>query len=269
MDHHLEDYYRQSSDETPRGHFHSVIALHRAPDITWEVISEKVRTLPRGWFELANLPGKDRIEFLRDFWMSKLPYRQGFDEFISRFFASLDDIGIFMTQKKFDDPYEPHLIYSLKGDNGFFRGDPPISDEELAALQKAFPNILLPNDYLAFLQIHNGFCKTTDCTGIINSNLVPEIYSSLCSFLQQQDPIYTSRGAIVDPLSLVPFYKSFGMPFYQCFWTEWYPEQEMGNVYFMQESRTLADVYSDASSSEKMAFPTFIDWLAFYLERIE
>lgn len=269
MDHHLKDYYRQSSDETPRGNYHTVIALHLAPDITWEAISEKVPTLPRGWFELAHLTSRDRMEFLRDFWLSKLPYRQGIDAAIARFFGSLDDIGIFITQKKFDDPYEPHLIYSLRGDNGFFRGDPPIDEKELVKLQKTFPNIILPKDYLAFLQIHNGFCKTTDCTGVIKSTLVPEAYASLAKRLQEQEPIMTSRETFVDPNSLIPFYKSFGMPFYQCFWTEWYPEQEMGNVYFSAEAKTISDVYGGGTGSEKMAFPTFIDWLAFYIEGIE
>lgn len=267
MDHHLKDYYRQSSDGNPTGSYHSVIALHLAPDISWEAISSKVPTLPRGWFELANLSIKDRIEFLRDFWLSKLPYRKGFDEFLAKFFGSLDDIGVFITQKKYDDPYEPHLIYSIKGDNGFFRGDPPLDDKGLIALQKALPNVILPKDYLAFLQIHNGFCKTTDCSGILHAELVPETYASVIAELQQQT-IVTSKETIVNPTSLIPFYKSFGMPYYQCFWSDWYPEQEMGNVYLSASTRTISDVYSGESRPDAMAFATFVDWLAFYLEQI-
>lgn len=269
MDHYLKDYYRQFSDEAPRGQFHKVIALHQAPDISWEAITEIVPNLPRGWFELANLNTKDRIEFLRDFWLAKLPYRQGFDEFIVRFFNSLDDIGIFITQKTFDDPYQPQLVYSLKDDNGFFKGLPPADDASLTALKKAFPQALFPNDYMAFLQIHNGFCKATDCTGVLPAELVTDTYQTLCKSMQQQEPILTSRETIVDPTSLIPFYKSFGMPYYQCFWTEWYPEGEMGNVYYSGEARTISDAYSGGTSSEKMAFPTFVDWLTFYLERIE
>jgi hypothetical protein len=59
------------------------------------------------------------------------------------------------------------------------------------------------------------------------------------------------------------------MPFYQCFWAEWYPEQEMGNVYYSGESKTISDVFGSFSSSETMAFTTFTDWLMFYLERID
>lgn len=269
MDHHLKDFYRQFSDEAPRGNFHSVIALHQAPEISWPTIKEKVPTLCRGWFELAHLSAKDRIEFSRDFWLTKIPYRQGLDEFVNRFFASLDDIGIFLTQKKFEDPYEAHLVYSIKGDGGFFKGAPPASEKVLSDLQKVFSAYILPNDYLAFFQIHNGFCKATDCTGITAAEKVHESYLTLQKLMQQHDPIVTSRNVIVDPKTLIPFYKSFGMPFYQCFWTEWYPDQEMGNVYYSGEAKTISDVFSGASSSEMMAFPTFTDWLIFYLERVE
>lgn len=269
MDHHLKDYYSQFSDEAPRGNFHSVIALHQTSEISWTVIKNKVPILCRGWYELAHLSAKDRIEFSRDFWLAKMPYRRGFDEFVNRFFSSLDDIGIFLTQKKFEDPYEAHLVYSIKGDGGFFKGGAPASEKTLNDLQKEFSEYILPNDYLAFLQIHNGFCKATDCTGITSAENVPESYSNLQKLIQLHDPIVTSRNVIVDPKTLIPFYESFGMPFYQCFWTEWYPDQEMGNVYYSGEAKTISDVFSGASSSEMMAFHTFTDWLMFYLERIE
>lgn len=269
MDHHLKDFYRQFSDEAPRGNFHSVIALHQTPDISWNSIKEKVPSLCRGWFELAHLNNNDRIEFLRDFWLAKLPYRRGVDTFINRFFASLDDIGIFLTQKKFEDSYESHLVYSIKEDGGFFRGASPASEKSLDDLQKAFSGNIFPNDYLAFLQIHNGFCKATDCTGITASENVPQSYAALQEMLKKHEPIVTSRNTIVDPKTLIPFYESFGMPFYQCFWTDWYPDQEMGNVYYSGEAKSISDVFSGASSSEMMAFPTFIDWLMFYLERVD
>lgn len=269
MDHHLKDFYRQFSDEGPRGNFHSVIALHQAPHLSWKEAQIKVPDLFRGWFELAHLSVKDRINFSLDFWLAKLPYRQGLDESLNRFFASLDDIGVFLTQKKFEDPYECHLIYSIKDNGGFFRGASPATEKSLAQLQKAFLDYILPNDYLAFLQIHNGFCKATDCTGITSVENMPASYVSLQKMIQQHDPIVTSRNTIVDPKTLIPFYESFGMPFYQCFWTEWYPDQEMGNVYYSGESKTISDVFSGVTSSEMMAFSTFTDWLMFYLERVE
>lgn len=136
MDQHVKEYFRQSSDEAPPGNFHKVIALHDAPDVDWETVKALVPDLCRGWYELARLNPKDRIEFYRDFWLLKLPYSPGLDEFINRFFASLDDIGIFITQKKFEDPYEASLIYSIKDDGGFFRGGLPITEKNQENLQK-------------------------------------------------------------------------------------------------------------------------------------
>lgn len=269
MDHHLKDFYREFSDEGPRGNFHSVIALQQSQELTWQAIQSKVPDMCRGWFELAHLNVKDRIEFSRDFWLSKLQYRGGSNESLNRFFGSLDDIDIFLTQKKFEDPYEAHLVYSLRGDGGFYRGALPGKEKSLAELQKAFSPHIFPDDYLAFLKIHNGFCKATDCTGISAAEYVQGSCDDLQKLMQLHDPILTSRDTIVDPKTLIPFYESFGMPFYQCFWTEWYPDQEMGNVYYSGVAQTISDVYSGMSSSEMMAFPTFTDWLMFYLERIE
>ena len=269
MDHHLIDYYSEFSDDATRGNFYSVIPLHQMPELTWHEVHEKVPEMLRGWFELAHLSSKDRIEFTRDFWLSKLQYREGLNESVNRFFASLDDIGIFLTQKKFEDPYEAHLVYSAKGDGGFYRGAIPAKEKKLNDLQKAFFGHIFPHDYLAFLQIHNGFCKATDCTGISSAENVPGSYQDLQKLMAMHDPILTSRDTVVDPKTLIPFYESFGMPFYQCFWTEWYPDQEMGNVYYSGVAQTISDVYSGMSSSERMAFPTFTDWLMFYLERVD
>lgn len=269
MDHHVKEHFRQSSDEAPRGNFHKVIAVHDAPDISWKAISEMVPNLCRGWYELAHLSSQDRIEFTRDFWLLKLPYFPGVDEFLNRFFASLDDIGIFITQKKFEDPFEASLIYSIKGNSGFFRGGSPVTEKNLENLQKFFSEFILPNDYLAFLQIHDGFCKATDCTGLTSSVNMSESYNNFQAMLQKQEPILTSKGTNVNPKALIPFYESFGMPFFQCFWAEWYPEQEMGNVYYSGSAKTISDVFSGGASSEIMAFPTFAEWLMFYLERID
>lgn len=261
----VKEFFRQSSGEEPHSNFHRVIALHEAPDVDWKNISKLVPDLCKGWYELAHLPSKDRIEFIRDFWLKKLPYRQGFNAFIVRFFEGLEDIGIYVTQHRFDDPYQASLVYSLKGDNCFYRGGAPASDEKIVNLQKFFSDDILPADYKAFLQIHDGFWKTTDCTGITRSVEMPTLYSTLQELLAQQDRILTSGGLEVDPKRLIPFYESFGMPYFQCFWGEWYPEEEMGNVYYSGLTNTIS--FEGDSSPENMAFPTFLDWLQFYLEK--
>jgi len=269
MDRHINDFYHQASENASQGNFHEVIALHESPQISWHEITNKIPQLTRGWYELAHLSPKDRIEFTRDFWLSKFPYRAGLDVFLTRFFSSLDDIGVFITQKKFADPYEAHLVYSIKGDSGFFRGSLPVTEINLRAMQAQFPDHLFPQDYVAFLQIHDGFCKATDCTGIIPSIGILEGSKTLQMLIQKFDPLVNSQGITIDPSTLIPFYESFGMPFYQCFWADWYPEEEMGNVYYSGESNTISDVFEMIPSSESMAFPTYTDWLMFYLERVE
>lgn len=264
---HIKEFYCQSSDECPHGNFHSIIALHET-DVSWKVISARVPQLPRGWYELAQLNLKDRIEFTRDFWLAKLPYRPHLTEFIERFFGSLADVGIYITQKKFDDPYDVQLVYGLKDNRGFYHGSPPITDEQRRRLTESFSSYILPEDYLAFLSIHDGFSKATDSTGIIKSANVPESYRLLQQLIQSHDPMMTSQGNLVDPSTLIPFYESFGMPFFQCFWAEWYPEGEMGNVYYSLEAKAISEVFKDGPTADNMAFATFVDWLVFYLERI-
>ncbi len=265
---HVKEFFRQFSDETPRGNFHRVIALHEAPDVDWEAVNQLVPKLCKGWYELAHLPSKDRIEFVRDFWLDKLPYQCGFSEFIVRFFDNLDDIGIYLTQQKFDDPVEADIVYCLKDNSGFFRGGIPASEEDLTLLQKQFPDYILPADYKAFLSVHNGFRKSTDVSGIAASHQMEDFNTNFQQLLAQQENLLTTSGKEVNPNSLIAFYQSFGMPFFQCFWGEWYPAEEMGNVYYSGTTKTIT--YSDDSdpNPENMAFPTFLHWLMFYLEQI-
>lgn len=268
MDRNVNEYFTQFSDELPRGNFHRVIALHDAPDIDWESMHTLVPCLCKGWYELVSLDNKDRIEFVRDFWLKKLPYRKGVSELIENFFNSLSFVGIFITQKTYDDPYEAHIVYSLKEGRGFYQGGPPALDADLQKMQKQFPNFILPLDYLAFLQIHDGFSKTTDSTGIIPSSKFIQNYTTFQQRLMEEEVIKTSIGTEVDPKTLIPFYESFGMPFFQCFWTEWYPEEEMGNVYYSGVTKKILVAENGRPSEENMAFSTFLDWLMFYLERV-
>jgi hypothetical protein len=268
MDFHVKEFFRQFSDETPPGSFHQVIALHDAPDVDWKNFREMIPMLPKGWYELARLDPRDRIEFTRDYWLEKLPYRTHFSEFLVRFFDNLDDIGVFITRQKFDDPYEAFLVYSLKENSGFYRGGIPAKESQLDQLQRQFPDVILPADYRAFLQIHDGFWKTTDCTGVIRSRDMKGIYDSFQGTLAKEEAPKMANGAAINPKSLLPFYESFGMPFFQCFLADWYPEEEMGNVYYSGITKTISSPIGNESSPENMAFPTFLDWLMFYLERV-
>jgi hypothetical protein len=70
------------------------------------------------------------------------------------------------------------------------------------------------------------------------------------------------------PKSLIPFYESFGQPFFQCFWGDWYPDQEMGNVYYSNATKKILVSNKKDDCLETMAFETFTDWLVFYLEKL-
>lgn len=266
MDLHALEYFSQFSDDTSQGHFHRVIVLDQDSGVSWDYISELVPSLSRGWYELSHLEVKDRIEFIRDFWISKMPFHPRFSNFANNFFASLDDVGIFVTQKLFDSPFEACLVYSLRDDNGFFHGGVGSSPSDIELLQKEFPDRIFPEDYLSFLEIHNGFSKSTD-TGIIPTKNLHSVYENFQQFLRRQDPLF-SNGRAVDPQSLIPFYESFGLNCYHCFWSDWYPAQEMGNVYYSSQTNSISQCSSNESSPENLTFPTFTDWLMFYLEKV-
>ncbi|MCB1112070.1 MAG: SMI1/KNR4 family protein [Chlamydiales bacterium] len=268
MDHHFSDYFHEFSEGTPIGSYHRVVYLHEAPDMSWEIIHKQIPSLPRGWFELAQLTTKDRIDFVRQFWGSQMTYHPNLDQLLDNFFANLDEIGVVVTQKKYDDPYEPMLVYSLSEDRGYYRGMLPASDDDIVALQSYFALKVLPTDYTSFLQIHDGFQKTTDCTGITSSKLLPSRYEAFQKSIEPEEVIYTKNGVPVNPKMLIPFYESFGLPFYHCFWAEWYPENEMGNVYYESTTKTISDISDGGTSTENLAFPTFTDWLIFYLEQV-
>lgn len=269
MDLHAKEYYSIYVDPGPHGSFHAVIALHDNPVLDWSQVSELSPTLCRGWYELAQLPVEDRIEFTRDFWLGKIPYHPDLNAFLNQFFASLDDIGIYLTQQKYDDLFIPHLVYSLANNSGFFHGEAGATEGEIIRLQKEFPNYILPADYLAFLQIHNGFAKLTD-TGMTPITKIKESYDAFQKIAGEgEEPITTLEGISVNPQALIPFYESFGMPFFQCFWGEWYPGQEMGNIYYSALARIVVLCKERQDSAETMAFQTFTDWLMFYLEKID
>ena len=72
----------------------------------------------------------------------------------------------------------------------------------------------------------------------------------------------------MNPRELFPFYQDFGQPCFQCFYGDWYPEQEMGNVSISLEDRRLPELEDMEDCEAHLAFPTFSDWLAFYLEHL-
>ncbi|MCB1118954.1 MAG: SMI1/KNR4 family protein, partial [Chlamydiia bacterium] len=245
---------------------HRVIALHRAPELEFEEITNVVPDFPRGWYELAHLVAEDRIEFTREFWLSRLPFHPQLEEFLADFFDSVEDISFYLFQKKPEDAFEAEMVYNLKDKGGFFRGALPAKEEAIAEMKGHFLGVVFPEDYQAFVSIHNGFCKALD-TGLIRVEHIWEDYQNFQN--QVVKVVQTVSGQPINPVDLIPFYESFGMPFYQCFWTEWFPGQEMGNVYFSGSSQVISDPTRSHSHPEALSFTTFVDWLLFYLEKVE
>ncbi len=251
-------------------HFHKVVALHEERDLEWEALSGQIPLLSRGWFELSRLPKEDRIEFTREFWLAKLPFispnESHLEERLYTFFESLEDIEIFATQAKENQPFEVHMIYGLKENVGFFHGEPPIKESGLESLAKQFAHVNLPPDYIAFLQIHDGFSKYTD-TGLIKSRDMARTFQHF-QHLLAEELLVRPDGQVIDPSSLIPFYESFGLHCYQCFYADWYPDEEIGNIYFSEPDRTMSNFLDRNRLSENLAFSTFLGWLVFYLEDI-
>lgn len=250
----------------PDKHFHQVIALHESPDLKWDTISNLAPFLPRGWYELSRLPLEDRIEFTHEYWQSKLGASAHLERRLNEFFENLDEIGIYITQAKERGPFDVHMVYSLKAAAGFFHGGPPATDETIDTLIKRFGHINFPSDYLAFLHIHDGLSKYTD-TGLIKSRDMAQVYQRF-QHLLAEEMLVRPDGEVIDPESLIPFYESFGLHCYQCFYADWYPEEEMGNVYFSEYDRSISNFLDLQSFEESLAFPTFVGWLIFYLEDI-
>ncbi len=269
MNSHVEDFFEVYSEDTSKGNFHAVIRLHENEKLNWGTLQKKVPGLPRGWCELARLPKEDRIGFTHDFWLSRFPFHPHLGESLDSFFSNIDDIGFYLTQKKFDDPFEAHMVYCISKNRGFYRGGIPANEDELFALQKNFSEFVLPQDYLAFMEIHNGFWKATDTSGLIRIENMKMFYNDFQKSLEELGFPHTTGDGSVNPHTLIPFYESFGMPFFQCFWAEWHPEDEMGNVYYSSSTNTISKVDAGGSSNpESMSFKSFTEWLIFYLEQV-
>lgn len=266
MDTHIYDFY--SLRKKKKGRFQDVIDLQKRQELSFEEAQALAPKLPRGWFELSRLSVEDRIEFTGEYWLGKIPYHPSLKENISSFFSRLDDIAIFLSQENKGDPYEAAMVFSLKDDGGFYRAAPPATYEECIALQSEFTEFIFPEDYFAFLQIHNGLHKTTDRTGLIPVQDIRKAYDLLQETLRRQDDLKTRKGKLVDTTTLIPFYESFGLPVFQCFWGEWHHELGMGNIYLSLADNVIADPDRGEHGSDNLSFPTFTEWLLFYLEPI-
>lgn len=244
--------------------FKEVLFLNEMPDAKWDDVSKKAPDLPRGWFELSRVSAVDRIDFTRDFWLDRIPYHPSAHPSFFEFFEQLDDVVVVLTRRKDDAPFEAQLVYSLADNSTFFRGYPPARDNDLQEL-KVEVEVSLPHDYLSFMRIHNGFGKLSEM-GLLEVGEIAHARRRVMDLLIQTDKRVKSGDVDVDPGALIPFYESLGLASFQCFYTDWYPGSEMGNVYLSGIDYILSDVSDKKAWTENLAFPTFSEWLAYYLQ---
>jgi len=254
------EYYQKNSDSG----FIDVIIVDEKTSKSFEDLKILTYNFPKAWFELSKLQITDKIEFSRDFCLKTLPYSPDVYSSIYDFFLNLDDICVILTKKKDDKKYLVELVYSMQSNSTFFRGKPPLNDESIRYVNRQF-NDILPKDFLAFLKIHSGFAKNAD-TGIIEANNMFEVTNQMKELIEEQNKIISSNQHMIDPNDLIFFYQSYQKVDFQCFYTKWFPYSETGNVYYSYNDNTISNYHNKNLWAENLAFPTFLDWLLFYLE---
>ncbi len=232
-------------------HFHKVIALHEEQGLEWDFLSQNVPLCPRGWFELSQLPNGDRIEFTASYWLSKLPFAINssleLENLLTAFFSSVEEIGIYATQEVKGAFYDVHMLYSLKGGKDFFHGSPPAPKKQVSIFSQQFSHVPFPTDYLAFLEIHDGFDRYFD-GGVIRIRDLAKTYHRF-----QQ--LFSKSGS-----PLIPFYAAKDVGCYQCFCATATHDEEMNNFPICEEN--IENSFFDEAS----IFSSFSHWLLHYLE---
>lgn len=265
----IDEFFLPSSQETPHGHFHRTISLETTPDLPWDEVRKLSPSLPKGWYELTPLHPKARIGFIHDYWISTLPYHPRLHPFLDRFFEEVSSLRVYLTQKVPGAPFEAQIVYEQKSNNCFYRGFAPADESQLIKFHEYADEFIYPDDYAAFFKIHNGFCKGAD-TGIIPLEQFNDFYEKFQKQLKNiPEPILAPDDTEVNPASLIPFYESFDFPCFQCFYKDWYPSLEMGNIYYSGLTNTITAHTKSKPHPEEQSFPSFSDWLIFYLESIE
>lgn len=254
----LQFYAKSSVDE---GHpFYEVIFLDE--EMTWDTAHSMSPSLPKGWFEIANIDLESKIHLTEEFWLSKLPFTPLMQDKIVSFFQKVDDIGVFLTKIAPDSPFEVEMVYSIENNRGFFRGRPPLQDVEIRKIAGDL-NDVMPSDYLHFFSIHNGFSKNDDFGIFLLENIKNHMEWFQKNLLENHKSVFCANRPI-DPKMLIPFYESKDlMQTYQCFYLDWLFGKEVGNVFYQEQK--ISDFHNPRLWEENLSYPTFFHWLIDYL----
>jgi hypothetical protein len=260
MNQSIFEYYKKNSDSN----FIDVIIVDEKISKTFEELKSLTFNFPKAWYELSKLSITDKIEFSRDFCLKTLPYSPEIYPLIYDFFVNLNDIFVIMTKKKEEQKYLVELVYSIQNDSTFFRGRPPLDSEQIRYVNSQF-NDILPSDFLSFLKIHSGFSKNAD-SGIIPAEDMFDVTTNMIELIESQKRVILSNQKVVDPNDLIFFYQSYQRVDFQCFYSRWFPYSDVGNVYYSYNEDSISNFNDKNTWSENLAFPTFLNWLIFYLE---
>lgn len=233
-----------------------VMLLTQEKFSTLEKAHEKIPRLTKGWYELSKLEPVIRFEFLRDYWINALnPIPPTFLPQIDRFFARVKDTEILAVKGA--------VYIAYIEEKTVFLGGAPLTHEETEEMKRQldFP---IPWFFQKFYRIHNGFFKLGD-TGIFSAGVLVE---EAKRFKTIESPLMMGNLEIY-PEALLPFYRSFGLDVFQCFYKDWYPDEEVGNVLVSLREQTVSDYRSREKGRDALAFPAFLEWLNFYLEDID
>ena len=247
--------------------FSQSLHLNERIDVTWEEISNRAPTLPKGWFELSQLPPGLSLEFMRDFWGNALPSIPHLCAFFDRFFAGVEGVEIYLAARKKNGPFESFFVYKMRASTDFFLGSPPLNQNQIDQMTQNIP-FPFPEDYLRFLWIHDGFQKGGEAGIFVTTLLLSEQRAFLKEIKEKGGEIRCECEKI-DPQALFPFYRSLDLDSCQCFYKNWHHDEEVGNVSFSLSKGEIS-YYKNREKEEKtFAFNTFLDWFVFYVERIK
>ena len=241
-----------------------VIFLSQDKSCLWDEISQKIPDLPKSWFELSRVHPLERIEFVKLLWQDLLPFHLKFSPYLESFFAKLDDIGIVVAKR--GGEYFPEMVYSFSDNSTFFIGNPPATFDDVRYFISQL-GFSLPQDFLSFLILHNGFGRLGS-SGILSMDDVDSERQKVRKMLMGNNFVIDHRGGVVNPQSLIPFYVDSGLNSYQCFYVDWSPMGEIGNVYLSGLNSSISDISKSFDLSDELAFASFSEWFMQFLEGI-
>lgn len=254
----VKKYYQVGQDPS----LEDVIFLSQKNNYSWDEISQKIPDLPKSWYELSRVHPLERIEFVKLLWQDLLPFHPKFSSYIERFFEKLDDIAIVIAKR--GGEYFPEMVYSFSDHSTFFVGKPPATFDDIRYFISQL-GFALPKDFLSFLILHNGFGRLSS-NGILSIDDVHLERQRVRKILMGNNFIIDHRGGVVNPQSLIPFYVDSGLNSFQCFYVDWSPLDEIGNVYLSGLNNAISDISKSFDLSEELAFATFFEWFIQFLE---